>query len=132
MDRYDRVMSDVRQKTDDEVIHWRVVNADRYSDVLLNTYRVIRAFAADYPVGKRKYDLLFIERKIEIHDDIGDSTSETYGFELFVLDEDGQIVLNLYEGAVDRDDLLRLSGLIDEHNDRAKSFFEAFDQPGAA
>jgi len=131
MDRYDRIIRDVRQRTDDEAIRWRVVNADRYSDVLLNSLRVIRAFAAEYPVGAKKYDLLFVERKVDLHDDFGDST-EGYGFELFVLDEDGQIVLSLYERVVDRDDLLKLSGLIDEHNDRVKNFFNAFDEFGAA
>ena len=131
MDRYDRIIRDIRQKTDDEIIRWKVVNADRYSDVLLNTYRVLRAFAADYLIGEKTYKLLFVERKIDFHDELGDST-EAYGFELFVLDEDGQIVLSLYEGVVDRDDLLRLSGLIDEHNDRVKNFFDAFDESGAA
>jgi hypothetical protein len=131
MDRYDRIIRDIQQRTDDEAIHWKVVNVDRYSSVLMNTFRVIRAFAADYPVGEKKYDLLFVERKVDYHDDFGDST-EGYGFELVVLDEDGQLVLSLYEGVVDRDDLLKLSGLIDEHNDRVKGFFEAFDRPGAA
>ena len=132
MDRYDRILNDVRQKTAEEILDWKLVHADRYSDLVLNPLRVIRAFAADYPIGKKNYDLLFIERKIDNHDDLGDFLSETYGFELFVLDEDRQIVLNLYEGVVDRDDLLRLSGLIEEHNDRARKFFEAFDQSGAA
>src|SRR5271169_4748096 len=123
MDRYDRIIRDIQQKTDDEVIHWRVANADRYSSVLMNTFRVIRAFTADYPIGEKKYDLLFVERKVDYHDDFGDS-AEGYGFELFILNEDGQIVLSLYEGVVDRDDLLKLSGLIDEHHDRVKHFFE--------
>jgi hypothetical protein len=97
----------------------------------LNAFRVIRAFKAEYPVGNKSYGLLFVERRVDYHDDFGDST-EGYGFELFILDEDRQIVLSLYEGIVDRDDLLRLSGLIDEHNDRVKQFFSAFDEPGAA
>jgi hypothetical protein len=131
MDRYDRIIRDVQEKTDDEIIRWKVVNADRYSDVLLNTYRVIRAFTAEYRVGKREYVLLFVERRVDFHDELGDST-EGYGFELFILDEGGQIVFSLYDGVVDRDDLLKLSGLIDEHNDRVKDFFDAFDEPGAA
>src|SRR3954447_22054518 len=112
MDRYDRIIRDVQQKTDDESIQWKVVDPDRYSSVMLNIWRVLRAFTADYPVGKKDYVLLFVEKKVEYHDDFGGST-EGYDFELFVLDEDGQIVLSLYEGLVDRDDLLRLSGLID-------------------
>lgn len=130
MDRYDRIIRDVQQKTDDEIIHWTVVNADRYSDVILNSFKVIRAFSAAYPVGQRQYELLFVERRVDQHDDFGYST-EGHGFELFILDEDRQIVLSLFDGVVDRDDLLRLSGLIDEHNDRVKQFFSAFEEPGA-
>ncbi len=132
MDQYDRIIDDVRRKTDDEVVRWKVVNADRHSDILLNSYRVVRAFHADYTVGVNKYDLLFVQRKINPDDDFGDY-SEGYAFELFVLDDDdGEIVFTLREGVVDRDDLLRLSGSIEAHNDRAKRFFEAFDQSGAA
>lgn len=130
MDRYERVIRDIQQKTHEEAIQWKVVNADRYSEVILNTYRVLRAFTADYRIGQREYELLFIERKADYHDDFGVLT-EGYGFELFILDKDRQIVLSLFEGVVDRDDLLRLSGLIDEHNDRAKNFFDAFDESGA-
>jgi hypothetical protein len=131
MDRYERLILDVRQKTKDEIIHWKVAKAGRYSDVVLNSSRVIRAFTADYPVGKNTFELLFVERRVEFHDDFGNS-SEGYGFELFILDQDKQVVLSLYEGIVDRDDLLSLSGLIDQHNDRAKDFFDAFEEPGAA
>jgi hypothetical protein len=97
----------------------------------LNASRVIRAFTADYPVGTKQYTLLFVERRIDLHDEFGES-AESYGYELFVLDRDGQIVLSLYDGVVDRDDPLRLAGLIDEQNDRVKDFFEAFGEPGAA
>src|SRR5690349_16956983 len=99
MDRYERIISDVRQKTKDEIIHWKVAAAGRYADVVLNTFRVIRAFTADYLVGRKTYELLFVERKVEFHDDFGDS-AEGYGFELFILDEDRQIVLSHYEGVV--------------------------------
>lgn len=132
MDRYEQIIFDVLRKTEQENLLWKVVNPERYDSALLNTDRVIRAFTAGYIVGKREYTLLFVERKVvDTHDEFGYVT-ERYGFELFVLDEDGQIVLALYPGVVDRDDLLRLSGLIDEHNDRARAFFEAFDEHGVA
>jgi hypothetical protein len=131
MDRFDRIIRDIQQKTDDEVIHWRAVSAERYSNVVLNTFRVIRAFSADYRIANKEYELVFIERKIDYHDDFSYST-EGRGFELFVLGEGGQLVVSLYDGVVDRDDLLRLAGLIDAHNELVKQFFDAFDEPGAA
>ncbi len=131
MDQYDRIIRDVQQKTDDEDVRWKVVNAEFYSGVLLNTDRVLRAFTADYAVGKKIYLLLFVEKKTKYPNDFG-YMGEGYGFELFVLDQDRQIVLSLFDGVVERDDLLKLSGLIDAHNDRAREFFEAFDESGAA
>ena len=131
MDRYNQIIQDVQRKTDTEEIRWKVDNADRHSEIIFNTYRFIRTFISDYLVGKKNFTLLFVERKVDYYDDFGDST-EGYGFDLYVLSEDGQIVLSRYEGVVDRDDFLKLSGLIDEHNDRVKAFFDAFDESGAA
>ncbi len=125
MDRYDRIIRDIQQKTDEEIIRWKIASTDLYSGIILNSGRVIRTFSTDYPVGKKEYELIFVEKKTEYHDEFGDA--EGYGFEVFVLGTDRQVVLTLYDGVVDRDDLLRLSGLIDAHNDRAKEFFDAFD-----
>jgi hypothetical protein len=131
MDRFDCIIRDIQQKTDDETIRWKAVSAERYSGVVLNTARVIRAFSADYRVANKEYELVFIERKIDYHDDFSFLT-EGRGFELFVLGDGGQLVLSLFDGVVDRDDLLRLAGLIDAHNELVKQFFDAFDEPGAA
>ena len=130
MDQFDRIIRDVQAKTGDEMIRWDVVNAANYSHILLNVSRVIRAFKADYPIREREYGLLFVERRVDNRDEFGDS-SESHGFELFILDGDGQLVLSLYEGVVDREDLLRLASFIDDHNDRVRSFFEAFNGSGA-
>ena len=131
MDRYDRIIRDVQVKTEEEALQWKLVNVEVYAGQVFNTHRVLRAFTAEYFIGKMSYTLLFVERKVDHHDDLYDS-SEGSGFELLILDKDHQIVLSLYDGVVDRDDLLRLAGLIDEHNDRVKDFFAAFDESGAA
>ncbi len=130
MDRYDRIIRDIQQKTDEEIIRWAAVTAGRYSEVLLNPSRVIRAFSAAYPVGQKTYELLFVERRVDFHNEF-DYTTEVYGFELLVLDHNREIVLSLRDGVVERDDLLRLSGLIDAHNDRVKEFFGAFEESEA-
>jgi hypothetical protein len=131
MDRYERVIRDVQQKTEDETIQWRTVRVLKYSDVVINPDRVVRSFEADYPVGGKDYVLLFVERRVEHHDDFG-YISEGFDYQLLILDEEGQIAVSLYDGVVDRDDLLKLSGLIEERNDRAKAFFASFDASGAA
>jgi hypothetical protein len=90
-----------------------------------------RAFEADDPVGGKDDVPLFVERRVESPGDFG-HVSEGYGFELFVLDEEGEIAVSLYERVVARDDLLKLSGWIEERNDRARAFFASFDESGAA
>ncbi len=130
MDRYDRTIHDVQRKTDEKIMHWKMVRSDRHSNILVNARRVIRLFEADYSVGPNKYLLLFVERKTDFRDELGD-LNEGYGFELFVLDSDGQIMVSLYDGVVERDDLLKLSWLIDAYNDRTPEFLAAFDESGA-
>ncbi len=126
--RYGAVIGDIVQKTRDEMIEWKLVKHDFYSQFLLNPHRVIRAYKAPYNLAKKEYELLFVERRAPSYDDFDDS-GESYEYELFVLDRhDGEVVLSLYNGVVDRDQLLVLSGLIESHNDRVQSFFEAFNQ----
>jgi hypothetical protein len=60
------------------------------------------------------------------------SIPEGFDDRLFILDEEGRVAVSLYDRVVDRDDLLALSGLIEERNDRAQAFFASFDASGAA
>jgi hypothetical protein len=131
MDRYDRIIRDVQERTDEDRLSWSVVNPARYEKVLVNPHRIIRAFTASYTLGLKVYNLLFVARRNEVHDESGDLI-EGRVFELLVLDVAGDIVLQLYDGIVDRDDLWRLSSLIDEHNDKAKGFFAAFEETDVA
>ena len=133
MDRYDRVIRDVQQKTDEDLLRWEVVRPESHSKILMNADHVLRAYRADYGVGGKSYVLLFVERKVDRDDEFGFGYPiGGSSFELFIVEEDGEIVLRLFDGAVDRDDLTKLAGLIEEHNDRVKGFFAAFDEPGVA
>src|SRR5262249_13787242 len=119
MDQYDRVIRDIQRRTSDGVLQWAVVSPSRYERILTRADRVVRAFRADYPLGMKEYSLLFVQRKTESHDELGYLT-ETIDCELYVLDRDGEIVLPLYDGVVERGDLSTLAGLIDAYNDRVK------------
>jgi hypothetical protein len=132
MDRYIRVIRDVQGKTEEGLLDWKAVSGGKYWKGVINPDRVIRAYYVEYGLaGGKEYVLLFVERRLESYDDYGD-TFERIAYELHVLDHEGELVLPLYEGVVDRDDLIRLASLIEEHNDRAKSFFAAFDGNTAA
>jgi hypothetical protein len=132
MDQFDRIIFDIRRKTSDEELDWKIVPPASVSRIVLNPDRVVRAYSADYPVQERIYPLVFVERRVELFDGYS-SPYESLDFEVFVLDsDDGEVVLTLYDGVVDRDDLVKLSGLIKTHNDRAKAFLSAFDDTDAA
>lgn len=126
MDRYERIIRDVQERTEEDRLLWRLERPAACARILMNPDRVLRVYTADYDLAGSSYRLLFAERRTEFHDDFGE-VFEGYGFELFVLGMDGEIVIPLYEGVVDRTDLLRLAALVDEHNDRARDFFAAFD-----
>lgn len=127
MDRYERLIRDVLQKTGDEILRWQVASLDDLSRVILNADRVIRVYRSSYSLGGQIYRLVFVEKRDLFSDAYGDSY-EAPSFEVIVLDQDGEIVLRLYDGVVERDDLAYLAALIEEHNDRTRSFFAAFDE----
>jgi hypothetical protein len=125
MNRFDRVIQDIQQKTANAELKWVIVSPGRFERVLIEPDRVLRAAAADYDLGGKKFLLLFAEKKADYFDDFG-GVREGRDFQLLILDQDGEIVLSFFDGVVDRDDLIKLAALIDDHNDRAREFFAAF------
>lgn len=133
MDRYDQVIHDVKQKTGDRAIRWGVVPPHRLADAPNYAGRVVSAYRGDYRLGEATFHLLFVERKIDSYlDDFGGGPIERSDFDLLVLGAEDEIVLRLYDGLVDRQDLLELAGLIESHNDQTEGFFAAFERANAA
>src|SRR4051812_42100573 len=99
MDRYDRVIRDMQQKTEDRRLAWKVVSPARYERILVDPGRVIRTVASEYTLADKKFDLLFVERKTDLFVDSGE-IREGRDFQVLVLDQDGEIVLSLYDGVV--------------------------------
>ncbi len=131
MDRYDRIIRDIQSRTAQESLRWKVLRPLQYPLVVTNLDRVLRAFEGNYVLKGREYRLAFVEKRVDVHDEFNNNI-ESRGYELFVLDEEGLVVLPIYPGLVDRRDLLKLAGLIDAHNDLARDFFRAFDEPNVA
>ncbi|HEX6987480.1 MAG TPA: hypothetical protein VF170_19025 [Planctomycetaceae bacterium] len=127
MDRYERVLRDIKGKTEAGLLSWVPESPHRYNSVVFNPDRVIRLFRADYTLGDSDYRLVFVERKRSEHDEYGDPV-ETLEIELLVLDAAENLVFPLTEGYVDREDLLTLASAIAEANDGARRFFDAFER----
>ena len=131
MDHFDRIMNDILGKTASDVLRWTVVSPQEFHGILPVADGVRRVVRADYPLGDRSYQLCFIDSKTRRTGNSGGVT-EFSSFEVYVLNQDNQVALILNHDVVDREYLLRLAGLIFEHNDQTKDLFEAFDRSGAA
>jgi hypothetical protein len=127
MDRYDRILSDIRVRTEEGRLQWKFSRIGSFSDLVVNSDRVVRAFVADYALGDHVYTLLFVERINEYHDDFG-GAFQRVAFEIYIVDADRDLVLLLRDGLVDRDELAQLAAEIAESNDKAESFFRAFEK----
>jgi len=132
MDRYDRFILDILRKTEARELDWRVVPPGEISHAVLNPDRILRAYLADYPLQGRNYRLYFIEKRVEFLNEFAGPYREVLGFEVVVLDVDEAIVLTLYNGVVEAEDLWKLSSLIKACNDRAEVLLSAFDDTDAA
>lgn len=127
MDRYDLVIRDIQEQTEGGALRWRNVAPSTWEHAL-NTGRTLRAYRADYALGDEEYELLFVDRKAERHEEYADRPAGRRTFEVLILDRDGEVALSLYEGAVDGDDLVRLAVLIEGRDDRTEEFFAAFEK----
>ena len=128
MDKYDQTLHRVINETDEGILKWDAVNPASYSNIIVNADRVIRCFRAELTLKAKKYPLLFIEQKTFQYDDFGNEF-EGLSFELYVLDEQHNLVFPIYDGLVDRNDLATLANTISDASTTAKEFFAAlFDE----
>ena len=128
MDRYDLVIRDIQEQTRDGALRWKSVSPSKYQNLSFRAGRVIRAYRTDYTLGEQEYELVFLDQRVSRFDEEAGWANEKRAFEVLILGTDGEIVLRLYEGAVDGDDLSRLAGLIETRDDRVTGFFSAFER----
>ena len=123
MDRYEATLARITDETDRGALRWEAAFPSTHERVVLNPDRVVRCFAADLSAGGKTFPLLYVERKESRFDEF-DAPQETLSRELLVLDGDGRLVLPIYEGLVDREDLIRLAAAISDTNAAAEDFFD--------
>lgn len=131
MDRYDRIMRDVIERTENGLLRWGRAPRNFIQNCVLNPDQVFLAHWSDYDLSGQIYHLLFAEKRYGTKDSFG-RTVETTRNELIVLDTGNEAVLSLFDGLVDREDLAQLASAIFEHNEHTKQFFEAFDAASVA
>jgi hypothetical protein len=112
------------QKTVNESIGWEVVSPYRYERIIANPDAVVRAYESRLDLKGKAYPVLTVEKKNWAHDDYGQEF-ERLDIEVYVMNSDYNLIFPIYEGLVDRDDLLKLISAISDTSDQSKEFFDA-------
>ena len=124
MDKYDQTMRKVIAGTQDNEIKWKSASPNPYHRIITNVDMVVRCFTAKMTIKDSEYDLVFVEKKTFAMDENG-IQFEKLGYELNVLNDGGELVVPIYEGLVDREDLFRLASVVSDSNADANDFFDA-------
>jgi hypothetical protein len=126
-DKYERTLWRVIDATESEQLHWEAVSPASCPDFVTNADKVVRAYDSELALRDTSFPLLFVEKKITLHDDYAEPY-ETLAFELYVLDQSRRMIFSIYDGLVDRDDLARLAAAVSDSSDAARHFFQALDE----
>src|SRR5471030_2415580 len=128
MNKYEVLFQEILEQTQTQSLLWRQLNRHENSDLIFNANAVVRQFMADFSRGGNRFTLLLVEKKFEESD---------FGFtyyrlmpEVLVL-EDGELVTTLTDTLIERKYLLRLLGMVQVHNDKARKLFDVGAWRGA-
>jgi len=120
MNKYEVLFQEIMEQTQAKSLLWRQLNRHENSDLILNSHAVVRQFMADFARGGNSFTLLLVEKKYE-ESDFG-FTYYRLAPEVLVL-EDGELVTTLTDALIERKYMLRLLGMVQVHNDKARKLF---------
>jgi len=126
MDKYDRFITDILNKTEDGTLEWQPVSPSSYFEFIFQSQFAYQAFSTTYEKDKRKYTLVFVNKKIPGHHEDLDVTIERHYSEILVF-ESGTLLLTINNNYVDDDRLSRLGLQIEDSNSGAKDLLAGFD-----
>ena len=120
--QYDKLLSDVLEKTRDKDLAWTVTRNNAFAEHVLHGATIFRSFMSDYTRSQDHYTLAFVEKKVPHPED---ERFDQHIPELLVLKDDNLILL-VDEYHVDASDLRKLSALITERNADAQGLLNSF------
>lgn len=124
-DQYEQTLQRLVIETEEGMLKWETVRPSIYERIIANVDTVVRAFKTQLKLKEKVYHVVVVEKKDFTNDHFG-SYFERLSFEVYVLNHKEEFIFPIYEGLVDRDDLLRLIGAISDASDQTREFFEAF------
>ena len=122
LEKYDQALFRIEDETTSGRLNWTLAGPGSYRDLVVNPERVLRCLTAELELAGKRFPLLFVEKKDPRHGEFGDMY-EAVVHELLVLDAAGRLIVPLYDGVVDRNDLARLGDLIADSSGAAREFF---------
>ncbi len=126
MDKYDKFLADVSEKTQKGSLKWDVVSPTKFQEYVFQSPFVYAAYEAVYVIGGRAYTLVFVEKKMPSTANDFDMVTEQHRCELVVIHK-GKLVFTLTGDYVEYDELLDLGRLLESRNSTAEDLFKNFD-----
>jgi len=122
---FTKAIEEIIKDTNDNKIVWKNENPENYQKIVSNYHFAYKAYSCDYSKNEQSIQLLFVEKKALLEDEI----TESYYPELIVMNK-SSVVGILDEHNSSRDDLIRLSGAIENNNEGMNNFVKMFEQGG--
>ena len=124
MDKYEKLLKDLVEKTNGDKIQWEIISAEKYQRFLFNSQYIYQIYEADYILKQQKYTAVLSRRKYPDDDEFG--YNDGYSVDIMIL-KNNKIIFTLTQNHVDRDDLLDLASTVEEINTDTEEFFTKLD-----
>lgn len=122
MNKYEKLFSEIFEKTKKNEIEWRQINKSAHSDLIFNPDMVFRQYSGKLKKGDNAYEVIFVEKKAD--DPVHDFAFQRYIPEIIIVDENNELLVTITDSIIEKDDMISLSKAIEEKNDRIKKLFE--------
>ncbi len=120
MNKYEKLFAEIYSQTKAGTLKWKQLRRQANSDLIFNPNLVWRQFAADFERDENTFTIILVEKKYEDPD--FDFAYEKYSPELLVIDE-GELVATISDSVIEKNDMIRLSNLVEMKSDKAKKLF---------
>lgn len=120
MNKYEKLFAEIYSQTKAGTLKWKQLRRQANSDLIFNPNLVWRQFAADFERDENTFTIILVEKKYEDPD--FDLSYEKYAPELLVIDE-GELVATISDSVIEKNDMIRLSNLVEMKSDKAKKLF---------
>jgi hypothetical protein len=122
MNKYEKLFSDIVEKTDSGEIEWRQISKSSHADLIFNPDMAFRQYSANYKKGSETYEVIFVEKKTD--DPNFDFAFQKYMPEVLVIDKNNDLIVTLTDSVIEKNHMIDLVKNIEKKNDKTKKLFD--------